>query len=187
MYEVFDDNLGEWVPASELPSNYDFGTAGNLTTARNIATGNTLTTSFSNLAIPQVMSQIDSTFSQALGGGLANAGMAPTGTDPTKWSAGEWLSDTAGFGSADQWNQLGRSPWGRAYQDWIRARFEARVGAFGYSLLDLSALDHGPLAPRAEALSRVSPLSRAWSVGGAAWESMNRGPLQKLRSWLHTV
>jgi len=108
MYEVWDDDLGEWVSAADLPSNWDFGTAGNLTTARNIATGNTLTTSFSNLESPQVMSQIDSTFSQALGGGLANAGVAPTGTDPTKWSAGEWLSDTTGFGSADQWNQLGR-------------------------------------------------------------------------------
>jgi len=108
MYEVFDDNLGEWVSAAELPANYDFGTAGNLTTARNALTGNTLTTTFSNLSSPQVMSQIDSTFSQALGGGLKSSGIVPEGTDPSGWSASQWFADTSGIGTADQWGQLGR-------------------------------------------------------------------------------
>jgi hypothetical protein len=74
-----------------------------------------------------------------------------------------------------QWARLGRSVWGRVYQDWICRRFEARVGAFGYSLADPSLLDPSPLsAPRCDA-PRASLLSRAWAGGVAAWERTRRG------------
>ena len=80
-----------------------------------------------------------------------------------------------------QWDRLGRTLWGRAYLGAIHRRFEARANTFGYSLVDTGFWDNRPLAAGTDVLPRPSLLSRTWSVGGAAWERVNRGPLQALR------
>jgi len=105
LYEVWDDNLGEWVSAADIPSNYTFGTAGNVTTARNVLTGNTLSTTFGNLSSPTAMASIDSTFSQGLSGALQNAGVA--GAPQANAGISSWLSENVG-GSAGMWSGLGQ-------------------------------------------------------------------------------
>jgi hypothetical protein len=104
MYEVWDDNLGEWVQATDLPSNWDFGTTGGLTDVRNIQTGNAFQTTFSNLSSPTAMASIDSTFGQGLNQALTQAGVqnAPTGN-----TVSDWLSENVG-GTSGMWSGLGR-------------------------------------------------------------------------------
>jgi len=105
MYEVYDDNLGEWVSAADVPSSYDFGTTGGLTTVRNAATGNVFETAFNNLSSPTAMSSIDSTFGQGLSGALTQAGV--TGAPQANAGISGWLSENVG-GSAGMWSGLGK-------------------------------------------------------------------------------
>jgi hypothetical protein len=86
-----------------------------------------------------------------------------------------------------QWDQLVQSTWGKLVLGAIRRRFEARVNTFGYSLVDTGFLAHRPLVAETDVLLRPSVFSRAWSVGGAAWERVNRGPLQALRRQIRSA
>jgi hypothetical protein len=81
----------------------------------------------------------------------------------------------------EQWETLGRSPWGSAYQAAIRRRFGTRVAAFGYRLDDPEALATGPLGAAGADLPGASLVSRAWGVAGTAWERVSRGPWQALK------